>query len=100
MSGGWVGSTRRKRLPGNWAALRKAADRRNPRRVCHVCGAPGGDRLDHIEAGDVNRPENLDWIHDDTPPHCHRYKSSAEGNAARWAGPSQRRPPEPHPALG
>ncbi|NUK72110.1 HNH endonuclease [Streptomyces lunaelactis] len=96
MPGGWKNSTRRSRLPPNWRALRAAAHRRNPGHLCHICGRPGGDALDHKQAGDNHSLDNLDWAHDQMPPYCHRYKSAAEGNAAR---PSARRPPERHPGL-
>lgn len=96
MSGGWQRSTRKARLPSNWRALRAEAHRRNPRHICHICGRPGGDALDHKQAGDDHSLDNLDWAHDQTPPYCHRYKSSREGNDAR---PRAQRPPEPHPGL-
>lgn len=99
----WQGSNRASRLPANWPALRTEADRRNPRRICHWCGLPGGDELDHKIPGDDHRQENLDWIHGHravargvSTRNCHGEKSSAEGAAAR---PSERRPAEAHPAL-
>lgn len=93
----WEGSTRRERLPPNWRTeLRPAALHRNPRRICHLCGQPGGDTLDHKVSGDDHSLENLDWVHDAEPPHCHRGKSGREGAAAR---PRLHRPPEQHPAL-
>lgn len=92
----WRNSTRRSRLPANWPELREAVLARNPRRVCHLCGRPGGDTVDHIIPGDDHRLVNLDWVHDDKPPHCHRAKSAREGAAAR---PRLFRPPEPHPGL-
>ncbi|MYY79777.1 MULTISPECIES: HNH endonuclease [unclassified Streptomyces] len=97
MSGGWKGSTRRQRLPSNWASkIRPAAHARNPEHICHLCGQPGGDYLDHKKPGDDHSPDNLDWAHDRVPPHCHRYKSSREGLAAR---PRRNRTPEAHPGL-
>ena len=92
----WAGSTRRERLPANWPELRRLARERNPRRICHLCGEPGGDFLDHKIPGDDHRLENLDWAHDRAPPHCHRSKSGREGRAARK---SVHRPVEPHPGL-
>lgn len=97
MPGGWAGSTRRARLPANWRTeLRPEAHRRNPTHICHVCGETGGDYLDHKNPGDDHSQENLDWIHDAVPPHCHRYKSSAEGNAAK---PRMHRAAGKHPGL-
>lgn len=100
MSGGWVNSTRRSRLPANWRSeIRPAAHKRNPLHICHLCGRPGGDYLDHIVPGDDHSLDNLDWVHDAVEPHCHRAKSSAEGHAAKAAMRRRHRPPEVHPAL-
>lgn len=97
MSGGWKGSTRRDRLPADWRSkVRPAAAAKNPMRICHMCGKPGGDAVDHIRPGDDHSIDNLDWVHQDVPPYCHRKKSSAEGHAARV---TRNNPPEPHPAL-
>lgn len=82
----WAGSTREARLPDNWHQLKAQAHARNPRHVCHLCGGPGGDTLDHVEAGDDHSLANLEWAHDRAAPHCHRYKSSREGNAAQGKG--------------
>lgn len=100
MSGGWDGSTRRSRLPKNWRTeIRPAAHKRNPRHICHLCGQPGGDALDHIAPGDDHSLDNLDWVHQDVEPYCHRKKSAAEGNAAKKQRLHRHRPPEVHPAL-
>ncbi|WP_047892562.1 hypothetical protein [Micromonospora sp. RV43] len=97
MSGGWAHSTRRDRLPANWRTeIRPEAHERNPEHICHLCGKPGGDFLDHKIPGDDHSLDNLDWAHDAVPPHCHRYKSSAEGVAAQ---PRERRAREKHPGL-
>lgn len=100
----WRNSDRRARLPANWPQLREQAAQRNPRRVCHWCGLPGGSELDHKTAGDDHRLENLDWIHGRSDfeagrseRNCHGEKSGAEGAAAR---PRLNRPAEQHPALG
>lgn len=90
----WAGSTRRTRLPADWPQRRADAARRNPQRICHWCGRPGGTELDHIVPGDDHSPTNLDWIH--ARP-CHAVKSAREGAAAR---PRLHRPPEDHPAFG
>lgn len=68
------------------------------RSVCHVCGMPGSDQVDHVRAGDDHSYSNLAPIHGDVWPHCHRYKSSREGVDARNALRAQRaRPVERHP---
>lgn len=100
----WEGSSRRDRLPPNWDELRAAKDEENPEHICHRCGFPGGSELDHKEAGDDHRLENLDWIHSRADylagrsrENCHGKKSGAEGAAALAA--IRRRPPDVHPAL-
>lgn len=72
--------------------------RKNPQHVCHLCGQPGGDRVDHKVPGDDHSLGNLDWVHDAVSPHCHRFKSSREGVEARRRV-SNRRPKERHPGL-
>jgi 5-methylcytosine-specific restriction protein A len=68
VSGGWKGSDRKARLPSNWASeIRPAAHARNPDHICHICGQPGGDYLDHKTPGDDHSLDNLDWAHD-LPP--------------------------------
>lgn len=100
----WEGSTRSARLPANWPTIRRRILRRD-RGICHVCGRPGADQVDHIQAGDNHDPSNLAAIHD-TP--CHRAKSAHEGGAAggvssgrtrRAQAAARRREPEPHPGL-
>ena len=92
MTGGWVGSARRDSLPPGWHAIRRRILARDHHR-CVLCGAPAsevdhvGDRHDHSDA-------NLRSLC--TPHHARR--SSAQGNAARWAVRA-RRPPEQHPGL-
>lgn len=54
MSGGWVGSTHRARLPADWPAIRRAVLERDGHRCMWptpdgVCGAPASDG-DHVEA--------------------------------------------------
>jgi hypothetical protein len=82
----WYGSDRRQALPPNWPTLRAEADRRNPLRICHACGRPGGEALDHVNGDrDDNRQENLDWIHDwrsvkegRSPVNCHAAKTARD----------------------
>lgn len=75
----WAGSNRRARLPKDWPATRLRILRRD-HGICHVCGKPGADAVDHIVPGDDHRDSNLAAIH--THP-CHATKSAREGQAAR-----------------
>jgi 5-methylcytosine-specific restriction protein A len=59
--------------------------------ICYICGGDGADRVDHIVAGDDHSLTNLAAVHDATPPHCHRAKSSAEGIDAQKANQIKRR---------
>lgn len=95
----WQGSTRRQDLPSNWPQLREDAHIRNPRHLCHACGLPGGEALDHKD-GDRhnNHPDNLDWIHDwrsvkagVSAVNCHGKKTAADRPSANRV--------ETHPAL-
>lgn len=97
MGSGWTGSQRVYRLPPDWRQ-RCVAVRRRDGDVCWVCGLSGADAIDHKVRGDDHSLSNLAPIHQDVPPYCHRRKSSAEGNAARWRVP-ERRSVERHPGL-
>ena len=78
----WIGSTRKERLPKDWNTRRAIVLKRD-KGVCYLCGGGGADTVDHIEAGDNHSLENLKAVHDRTPPHCHRYKTSLEANQAQ-----------------
>lgn len=64
--------------------------------ICHLCGQDGADTIDHVVAGDNHELTNLAPAHDKVWPHCHRRKTSAEGNAKRLR---ETRIPERHPGL-
>lgn len=99
MTGGWAGSDRRAELPPNWnSEIRPAILLRDGYRCRWLthgtrCGRQA-NQVDHIKPGNDHRPENLQAL---CAEH-HAAKSSAEGNAARWAV-RQRRAPEAHPGL-
>lgn len=103
MSGGWKDHGHQDRLgkPG-WQRQRdNARTIRRHRGICHWCGRPGADRIDHIvplAQGGTDEEGNRAPIHG-VP--CHRDKTKAEAAAglARKRRPSRRRPPEPHPGL-
>lgn len=80
----WATSKRADRLDGRSGWDRQAERRRILRRhkgICHVCGQPGSDTVDHViplAEGGQDIPGNLAPIHS-TP--CHRDKSEAEKRA-------------------
>ena len=96
MPGSWAGSTRRKRLPGNWSSLRArmlARDNYQCRMIEHGarCEQIATD-VDHIAPSGSDAPSNLVSL---CATH-HGRKTAAEGNKARSR---QRREAEPHPGL-
>lgn len=51
--------------------------------VCHLCGKPGADSVDHVIAGDDHSRDNLRAVHDASFPHCHKKKTAMEAVQAR-----------------
>lgn len=95
----WEGSDRAERLPADWSAVRADVMAAHGA-VCHVCGLPGSDAVDHVRPGDDHSAANLAPIHQDVWPYCHRAKSAHEGVAARAELRAQRtRPVEKHPGM-
>ncbi len=93
----WEGSTRRQTLPLNWyTELRPQALERDGGRcqiqVEEICVGTA-NQVDHIGDRDDHRLANLRAA---CGP-CHQRRSAQQGRAARSG---ERRPPEPHPALG
>jgi 5-methylcytosine-specific restriction protein A len=95
----WQGSDRRRRLPGDWEARRRAVLARCGGRCEHRfpnggrCPRPATD-VDHIEHGDDHSLANLQGLCADH----HKRKSSREGNATQAARRGlAKRPPEEHP---
>ena len=86
----WVGSTRKARLPKDWPTRRLIVLKRD-KGICHLCGEPGADTVDHIIQGDNHNLNNLAPVHDRTPPHCHRYKTTQEANEAKQGNKIRRR---------
>ena len=78
----WVGSQRKQTLPKDWRTRRLIVLRRD-KGICYICGEPNADRVDHIQPGEDHSLENLAPIHDASPPHCHRFKSSKEGHKGK-----------------
>jgi len=98
----WSGSTRKARLPHNWATIRKQILTRDKHR-CQwptrqgICGAPA-NQVDHKERGDNHAPENLQAL---CTPH-HQQKTGQEGGTAPRRNTIRKRtkrPQEPHPGI-
>ncbi len=80
----WAGSTRRRRLPPDWPAIRARIQRRAGGR-CEAtlsggrrCPLPGS-QCDHVQRGDDHSDSNLQWLCTDH----HATKSGSEGRAAQ-----------------
>lgn len=94
----WASSTRRQRLPANWATEIVPAVMTRDGHRCRIRWDEGCEieatEVDHKQRGDDHRMVNLQaacsW--------CHGKKSSAEGHAARKYLSTRRRP-ERHPGL-
>jgi 5-methylcytosine-specific restriction protein A len=97
----WANSTRRSRLPADWAKRRAAVKRRAGERCegislhgeprWHVDDCLGiGTDCDHDNRGDDHSLSNLRWLSSE----CHEAKTKAE-NATR----TNRRAAERHPGL-
>lgn len=95
----WKTSNRSSRLPPDWPQRKRAVKARD-KGICYICGGPGADSVDHVVAGDDHSLTNLALAHLNTPPFCHRRKSTSEGNAA-WAKvrTQGKFPTEAHPGL-
>lgn len=93
----WDRSDRAARLPRDWKARKRAVWRRDGD-ICHWCGTPGADVIDHVTPGDNHRLDNLAPIHQDVWPECHKQKTAGEALEVRHRKrDSRRRAPEAHP---
>lgn len=96
----WEGSSRRARLPSDWA-IRRLRVLRSAGYRCQVrddLGAPCGEparEVDHIERGDNHDYANLQAI----CRYHHGRKTAAEAAQARKPRAVQARAREPHPGL-
>jgi 5-methylcytosine-specific restriction protein A len=95
----WQGSTRRSRLPADWATRIQPAVLRRDRYACQLkydCCIGKATQGDHIKAGDDHSMSNLQAA---CAP-CHARKSSHEGASAAAAKRADlKRPAEPHPGI-
>lgn len=96
-SGQWKDSTRSDRLPADWATVVRPHVFALYGDVCHFCGLPGADTVDHVVPGDDHSYRNLRPIHEDP---CHKHKTQLEAQAARARNRANARMEiEPHPGL-
>lgn len=86
----WQGSWRKQTLPKDWNTRRLIVLRRD-QGTCYLCGGEGADTVDHVIPGDNHSLENLKAVHDRTPPHCHRYKTTKEAHDAQRGMRTKRR---------
>jgi 5-methylcytosine-specific restriction endonuclease McrA len=100
----WQGSTRKARLPSDWARLRERVLIRDGYRCQAIIDGQRhgvyGNQVDHIDRTGPDEEWNLQTL---CRP-CHDAKSSREGGLASSAARRARgwlraRPPEPHPGL-
>lgn len=98
--GAWQGSTRRSRLPADWATRVVPRILRRDRLKCQlayedVCTGRA-TQVDHIKHGDDHRDSNLQAV---CGP-CHGRKSGREGGtASAHVRAGGRMPTESHPGL-
>lgn len=83
----WAGSTRRRRIGKSGSRQQRDAARvmRQHAGICHVCGRPGADEVDHVIPvspyfGGTDDDRNKRPIH--SRP-CHATKTAAEATQAR-----------------
>ncbi len=89
---------RSKPLPKDWARTRRRILRRD-RGICHVCGQPGANQVDHViptSAGGSDDDDNLAAIHQYP---CHAHKTATEAQANNWKAQPRKRPEEQHPGV-
>ena len=95
----WDNTGRAERLNTRTGWERQDAARRTLRlhnSVCHVCGKPGADQVDHViplAEGGTDTDDNRRPIHAEP---CHRNKTADESRRGRK---TRKRPPERHPGL-
>lgn len=95
----WDTSTRRSRLPKDWATTRRRILHRDAGRCTAQPHAPGctgqATDVDHITPGDNHTDANLTSL----STACHKAKTQQEAQRARAQRPGYTRTPEAHPGL-
>jgi 5-methylcytosine-specific restriction endonuclease McrA len=100
----WAGSTRRARLPKDWARLRRRVIRRDGGQCTATysdgqrCAQPGTD-VDHVVPDSLGGSDELDNLALLCAWHHARKSSSEGGRAAALKRVKTDRPRESHPAL-
>lgn len=80
----WESSRRRERTVSGWEQQRRA--QRVMRRhdgICHVCGRPGSDEVDHVIPLEQDGPDTEDNLRPIHARPCHEQKTQAEAQRAR-----------------
>lgn len=80
----WVNSTRRTKTGSGWEQQRRA--QRVMRRysaICHVCGQPEADAVDHVIPLSENGPDTEDNMRPIHKRPCHVEKTAAESARAK-----------------
>lgn len=81
----WQGSTRRSRaaVSGSREQKRNRWIMRKHLGICHVCGQPGADQIDHVIPLAQDGPDTADNLRPIHAKPCHQRKTQAEARAGR-----------------
>lgn len=81
----WANSTRRlhTKVSGSREQRRNRLVMRKFYGVCHVCGQPGADQIDHVIPLAEHGPDELDNLRPIHAKPCHAEKTQAEARRAR-----------------
>ena len=81
----WQGSTRRSRtrVSGSREQKRNRMVMRKYFAICHVCGEPDADQIDHVIPLAEDGPDTIDNLRPIHSKPCHQDKTQAEARRAR-----------------